>query len=158
MPEIREIKPTEHPFLNEMLYEAVFVRDGEDMPPRTVLEPYVTKYVNRFGRSGDLALVLEANGELVGAIWARQFSKEEQGYGFIDASTPELGMAIREPFRGQGLGTRMIAEILERLGRNGVEQVSLSVDKRNPALRLYERCGFEIVEERGKGYTMLKKL
>ena len=158
MPEIREIKSTEHAFLNEMLYEAVFVADGEAKPARAVLEPYVTKYVDRFGRTGDLALVLDDNGELVGAIWARQFSEQEQGYGFINTSTPELGMAIREPFRGQGLGTRMLADILERLRRNGVEQVSLSVDKRNPAFRLYDRCGFEIVAERGKGYTMLKKL
>jgi ribosomal-protein-alanine N-acetyltransferase len=158
MHKIRAIKPGEYPFLWDMLFEAVFVPEGKQAPARSVVEPYVARYLEDFGREGDLALVLDTGDELVGAIWARQFSEPHQGYGFVDAQTPELGMAIKEPYRGQGSGTRMIGQMCAALAQNGLKQVSLSVDKLNPAFRLYQRCGFTIVSDLGKGYTMVKKL
>jgi ribosomal protein S18 acetylase RimI-like enzyme len=157
--EIREIKPGEHEFLFEMLYEAIYIPDGEEKLPRSVVdEPYLSKYVDDFGRQGDLAFVLTNEDQLVGAIWIRLFSEEEKSYGFVDASTPELSMALKENYRGSGFGTQLIETVFSKLKNDGVEKISLSVDKQNRAVRLYRRVGFEIFSEEGTAYTMVKKL
>lgn len=156
---IRAIRPGEYFFLKEMLYEAIFVPDGDERPPRTVLdEPHVARYFRDFGRGGDQAFVLELDDELVGAIWARQLPECEKGYGFVDAQTPELSMAIKAEFRGRGFGQQLLETLFEDLRAAKVAQVSLSVDTRNRAVNLYRRGGFEVVAESGTAYTMLKKL
>ena len=45
-----------------------------------------------------------------------------------------------------------------RAREDGYEAVSLSVERGNPALRLYEKHGFRVVREVGQTYTMLATL
>lgn len=157
--EIREIKPDDYEFLREMLYEAIHVAEGEEKPPKSLVdEPQLAKYIEHFGRTSDLAFVLTAQNELAGAVWVRLFSEDERGYGFVDEQTPELSMAIRENLRGRGFGAQLIGKVCDKLKSQGVGKVSLSVDKQNRAVRLYQRSGFEIIAEKGTAYTMLKKL
>ena len=66
----------------------------------------------------------------------------------IDASqrTMIYGFVIDERRRGQRLGTRMLAAVIAQLRAEGVGDVGLEVDPENtPAIRLYERFGFETV-------------
>ena len=119
----------------------------------------ISKYINNFGSDKlDVCLVAVANGELVGASWGRLFSEANQGYGFLDVETPELSIAIKEQFRNQGIGGRLIEEIVAVYRTLNVRAVSLSVDKNNSALRLYRRMGFEVVEESGRSVVMRKKI
>ncbi|HEX8564850.1 MAG TPA: GNAT family N-acetyltransferase [Pyrinomonadaceae bacterium] len=157
--EIRELKSGEYEFLREMLYEAIYFADeNQKLPKSIVFEPQLSKYIDNFGRKGDLAFVVLVENELVGAIWARLFPESNQGYGFFDEATPELSMAIKENYRNRGFGTSLLKKLLEALKINGFEKVSLSVDKRNRALDLYRRIGFETVSEQQTSLTMLKKL
>lgn len=157
--EIRELKPGEYEFLREMLYEAIYFADkNQKLPKSIVFEPQLSKYIENFGQKGDLAFVIVVENELVGAIWARHFPESNRGYGFFDEATPELSMAIKENYRNRGFGTRLLKKLLEALKINGFEKVSLSVDKRNRALDLYRRIGFETVSEQKTSLTMLKKL
>ena len=157
--EIRAIAESEFEFLFDLVYESAYIPDGVERPPKSfVYEPAVSRYVENFGRFGDLAFVLVHGRELVGGIWSRLFSEDCAGYGFVDESTPELGMAVFEGYRGRGLGTRLMQRLIDDLISNGFGKVSLSVDRRNPALRLYERFGFEVVREQGNACTMLKIL
>jgi ribosomal protein S18 acetylase RimI-like enzyme len=94
----------------------------------------------------------------VGAIWTRLFSEADKNYGFVDAATPELSIAIKEDYRNRGFGNLLIAKLFERLKTSGFEKVSLSVDKRNRAVNLYRKVGFETVSEQGTAYKMLKRL
>lgn len=56
------------------------------------------------------------------------------------------GFVIDKGRRGARLGTRMLAAVFERLRADGVDEVGLEVDPDNtPAVRLYERFGFETV-------------
>jgi len=48
--------------------------------------------------------------------------------------------------------------MLEELKNNGVGAVSLSVDHRNPAIRLYSRFGFLPVRRDGTSITMKAEL
>ena len=131
--------------LEDFLYEAIYVPEGYvGEIPRTVIydDPKCRAAYVGFGtRPDDRAVVAMANGEVVGACWVR--TTEE--YGHIDDQTPSFSISLYKQFRGLGLGTAMMAALLDELCNAGYERASLSVQKENPALRLYERMGFRIV-------------
>lgn len=158
--EYRAIKSHEYQFLEEMLYEALFVPPGRSKFPRSIIEsPDINKYINNWNeKEDDLAILVKKDDELVGAIWGRKFEKEKKGYGFVDENTPEISMAIKAEYRNQGIGTSLIHQIEKAFLEIGITKLSLSVDKRNPAKKLYERCGFKLYEEQETATTMVKEL
>lgn len=159
MTEIRELKESEYEFLREMLYEAIYFPDeNKRLPKSIVFEPHLSKYVDGFGKPGDFAFVLTDATDLVGAVWTRLFSEVEKGYGFVNAETPEMSMALKTEYRNKGFGSRLIIKLLEKLKSNEFEKVSLSVDKRNRAVNLYRKFGFEPISETGTALTMIKKI
>ena len=101
---------------------------------------------------------MEVNNELVGAIWGRLFTSENKGFGYLEDRTPELSMAVKNEYRNQGIGTKLIKAIASKYQKIGVEYLSLSVDKSNNASNLYKRLGFEIVEEKETDRTMKKRI
>jgi len=156
---IRKIRKSELAFLDDMLYETIYIPEGDEKPSKDVINlPEVAHYIKNFGRAGDLCLVAELNDELVGAIWARLFSKDEPGYGFIDENTPELAMAVRAENRSQGIGKLLMEKMIQKLKEESYKQVSLSVDKQNYASDFYLKCGFEVVESTEDSFTMVKRL
>lgn len=152
MIEIRPATAADEAFLWEMLYESLFAPPGQPRPARQLLaEPRLAAYVAGFGtRAGDTGFVAVGGGLPIGAAWARQWSAAAPGYGFVDAATPELAIALADGARGQGLGGRLIDAL-----QHQVRRCSLSVDVRNPALRLYERRGFVRVAGDDEHWTML---
>lgn len=98
------------------------------------------------------------DGEPVGSIAARLFGEDDKGYGFVDSTVPELGMAVKPAYRGRGIGSKWLETLLHALRKNGVEAVSWSVDRRNPAVRLYARFGFVPVRREGSSITMKAEL
>ena len=150
---IRKIRPEEHNLLREFLYQAIYLPDGVEPPPRSVVDlPELQVYVTDFGtRPGDYCMVAKAEGKVVGAAWCRIM----EDYGHIDSSTPSLAISLLPEYHGQGIGTRLLNGLLLLLRENGYRRASLSVQKENPALRLYQRTGFRIVAEKGTEYLML---
>ncbi len=157
---IREIKNDELDFLADMLYMAIFIPEGHDPLPKDIIkDKSLAKYIDQWGKDNyDIALVAESDRQLIGAIWGRLFSEENQGYGFIDTTTPELSMAIHPEFRAKGIGTELMRAIVAAYQKLGVEFLSLSVDKANKASGLYKRLGFEIIEETKTAWTMKKAI
>ena len=155
---IRRIKSSEIEFLSEMLYEAIFVPEGQDPLPKEVIrDASLAKYIEHWGRDPyDIAFVAEIDNQLVGAAWGRLFSEENKGFGFVDHQTPELSMAVRPDYRNRGIGTNMMKAIHDAYSNLGVARLSLSVDKANNATHLYRRLGYETVEETETSLTMKK--
>jgi GNAT superfamily N-acetyltransferase len=156
---IRPLTPADQGFLWEMLYEALYVPEGGEPFAREVVEhPDIAKYVKGWGREGDLGFVaVDGAGRPVGAVWQRLLRGGERGFGYVDEWTPELGMAVVAEHRGRGVGTRLLARLVEAAGEE-FAALSLSVSAGNPARRLYERFGFEEVGTDGDSVTMRKKL
>ncbi|HWS85668.1 MAG TPA: GNAT family N-acetyltransferase [Pyrinomonadaceae bacterium] len=157
---IRQLSPSDEEFLREMLYLSLHVPEGGSPFPRDVIErPEIAKYVRGWGRAGDMGFVAvdAESGEPIGAAWLRLLAGDERGYGHVDDETPELGMAVLPEFRGRGVGSGLLARLLESAGAV-YGSVCLSVSADNPAARLYGRAGFEPVCERGTSLTMVKRL
>ena len=91
---------------------------------------------------------------VVGAAWTRLI----HSYGFVDNKTPELSISLYPQYRNQGIGTKLIYGIFEELSHAGYQSVSLSVSKQNPAVRMYLRIGFAIVQENDADYIMVHPL
>ena len=150
---IRPAGPGDLPFLREMLFEAAFWRTGvpRPAPEEGLARPDLVRLLEGWGRPGDAAVVAEAStGEAAGAAWYRFWTAENHSYGFVAEGVPELGLAVRSPFRHQGLGARLLRALLEQAGEQGIRRISLSVEHENPALALYQRLGFHRVERVGR--------
>lgn len=154
---IRPFLDDDMPFLTKMLYEALYVPDGEaPFLPEILHQPQIRKYVEGFGsRTGDIGLIAEADGMPVGAAWCRLL----HGYGYVDDKTPELSVAVAPGWRRAGIGTSLVEALCLQLAEAGFRRLSLSCDSRNPAIRLYRRLGFLTIRiDEGVSHIMLKPL
>lgn len=156
MAEIRALKPEEILLLEEFLYQAIFIPQGLEQLPRSILkEPELEMYIKDFGQQpDDWALAAEVDGRLVGVVWVRIM----KDYGYYDDQTPSLSISFLPEFRSQGLGQQLMTAMLDLLKAKGYPSVSLSVSKDNPAVAFYQRLGFVTVEEREDDYLMLCRL
>ena len=153
---IREIKEQEYPLLDNFLYEAIFIPESIEPPPKTIItSPELQVYVERFGElKDDWGLVAEVDGKIVGAVWVRIMND----YGHIDNETPSLAISLYKEYRDFGIGTAMMNKILALLRSHGYSRVSLSVQKANYAVKMYLKTGFEIVRENEEEYIMVNYL
>ena len=142
--------------MDDFLYEAIFIPEGISAPPRSIIENEdLQVYVRDFGkRPDDRCLVAEVDGKVVGAVWTRIMDD----YGHTDNQTPSLAISLYKEYRGQGIGTALLQRMLERLRSDGYGQVSLSVQKENFALRMYEKAVFRVVANRGEEVLMVCEL
>jgi ribosomal protein S18 acetylase RimI-like enzyme len=155
----RRATQDDEPFLWEILYQAIFVPPGAPSLPRDIVyRDDIVQYLEGWGRPSDLGNIVLASGddEPVGAAWLRLWTGTARGHGYVDASTPELTVAIVPKRRGQGAGTYLLSETL-RQADDIFDAVSLSVSLHNPAMRLYRRLGFEGVSHDGTSLTMRRR-
>lgn len=153
--QIRELKSCEIPLLNEFLYEAIFIPEGAQAPPKDIVKhPDLQKYIADFGGKDDVCYVAEVEGKVVGAVWTRII----HDFGHVDDETPSLSISIFNEYRNLGIGAALMQQILLALKERGYRQVSLSVQKANPALRMYEKLGFEVAHENEQDCIMIRGL
>ena len=79
---------------------------------------------------------------------------EEPGHGFVEDQTPKVVLAIVPDHRGCGVGGALLVELRDAAGSQGYCALSLSVEKGNPALGLYERNGFVTLFETEDAWKM----
>ncbi|MEV6768007.1 GNAT family N-acetyltransferase [Nocardia sp. NPDC051030] len=148
---VRPAEVADEKFLWAMLFEAAYSREqGMTSPDELRAVPELARYVEGWGVAGDLGVIAEEDGVLLGAAWARMFTRENAAYGYVDDATPEIAIAVAPEGRGAGLGTQLMTGLLDAM-RPVYDSVSLSVRRENPALRLYERLGFVEVPDTDHG-------
>lgn len=139
--------------LEDFLYEAIFIPEGMEVPPRSVISlPELQTYIKDFGLlKDDFALVAEIEKQIVGAVWVRIIND----YGHIDSSTPSLAISLYKDYRKHGIVIAMMKEMLNLLRNHGYKSVSLSVQKANYAAKMYQKLGFKIVNENKDEWIMI---
>jgi ribosomal protein S18 acetylase RimI-like enzyme len=149
---VRPATQADQEILRDVLYWAIFVPPNTPPLPRDVINhPDLSAYVDRFGtQTGDIGVIVESDGQHIGAAWVRLM----RGYGFVDAETPELTIAVLPAYRNRGIGSGLLRELFALTDKT-YPKISLSVQVANPAHRLYRRFGFAVVAEQDGTYTMV---
>jgi GNAT superfamily N-acetyltransferase len=136
-------------FLKDMLRHAFYWRSGG-----TVEDSSLWRYVAGWGRRGDASVVALEGGFPVGAAWYRLFDRDEPGFGFIDEQTPEVSIAVVPSRRGHGIGSELLDALIGVAREQGYASLSLSVADESPAMHVFEKQGFEKVEQTDSSSTM----
>jgi GNAT superfamily N-acetyltransferase len=155
---LRRATPADGDFLADML--VAVVNWSTEWKPRSRRRVLSTRSTARYvAQPADVAIVAEVGAELVGAVWLRFFPESEPGYGFVAAGVPELMIGVAAPWRGRGVGRALLRAVEPPALAAGIRQISLSVERKNLARRLYLAEGYRVVRA---GYTgsdvMIKRL
>ena len=154
---IRAATASDATFLRQMLAVAADWRPGALRPVDQVLaDPALAHYVVGWPREDDFGVVAEDDaGRPVGAAWCRRFPADDPGYGFVAPDVPELAIAVVEGARGRQVGRQLLEHLRAEARERAVDRVSLSVERDNPAVRLYASVGFVTVGEHDGSLTMV---
>ena len=149
---IREMKKEEYSLLEEFLYQAIFQNDENNLLPKEIIKnPVLQIYIKDFGtKKSDYCLCAEKEENIIGAIWVRCIN----GFGNVGKNTPELAISLYKEYRGKGIGTNLMKNMLNLLKDKEYQKVSLSVQKINYAAEMYLKLGFKIVKENNEEYIM----
>jgi RimJ/RimL family protein N-acetyltransferase len=103
-------------------------------------------FVARNIRVGNPQLVADAGGPIVG--WCDIRRETIPVYSHVG----HLGMGVIEPYRGRGIGERLIRASIDAARAAGIERIELSVYGRNlRAMALYRKVGFVLEGTRIRG-------
>ncbi|HEU4521836.1 MAG TPA: GNAT family N-acetyltransferase [Thermoanaerobaculia bacterium] len=87
--------------------------------------------------------IIEKDGRPIGRLY---LDRQPEDLRIVD-------IALMPEWRGSGIGTMLLKEILEEAERSGTD-VSIHVEHFNPAMKLYTRLGFEHVDTNGVYHLM----
>ena len=127
-----------------------------DPPVREIIKhPELRIYYEGFGSSpSDHCLFAENSGHVVGAVWTRIMDD----YGHVDDETPSFAISLYKEYRGLGIGTKLMKQMLTILKEQGYRKASLAVQKENYAVKMYKNIGFETTDETPEEYIMVCEL
>lgn len=153
---IRPLRENETELLKDFLYKAIFIPEGVEPPARDIIEqPELKLYYDGFGTGKvDYCIVADDERRVIGAVWTRIMND----YGYVDDETPSSAISLYIEYRGQGIGTKLMKEMLALLKEKGYKRASLAVQKANYAVKMYENVGFETVDENPEEYIMVCEL
>jgi GNAT superfamily N-acetyltransferase len=121
--------------------------------------PKTAHYIVGWPRDSDLGVIAKANGERIGAAWLRFLPAADPGYGFVADDVPELTIGVAAHWRGRGAGRALLQSIAVQARSAGIRQISLSVERKNFAQKLYLSEGYQIVDSSdANSDTMVKDL
>ena len=153
---IRPLTPADEPILWEMLYQALQTSEGA--PPRDVVrQPEFARYAEGWGRPDDTGFIAydaKRMDELLGAVWLRLAKARREASG-AEEPTPELAFAVRPGLRRRGIGAALLTQLVKATPQHSV--ISIRAAANNPAVRLYERFGFKVVEQSEGAVTMRRE-
>lgn len=152
---IREIKEKEIVLMSDFLYHTIYQKDPNNLAPKSIIQDHALQlYIDEFGtKRDDHCLVALVEEKIVAAVWVRCI----RGYGYVGDNVPEFSIAVYPQYRGLGIGSKLMIEMLGYLGDKGYTQSSLAVSKDNYAVKMYQKIGFKIDRENEQEYVMTYK-
>ncbi|MET0792936.1 MAG: GNAT family N-acetyltransferase [Polyangiaceae bacterium] len=144
---LRSVESRESALVFSFLTLAARMAESNEPIQKALVDEQLTKYWHGWGRPGDLGIVAirELDALPVCCAWLRQLPTADEG--FIAPGVLELAFGTIPSDRGQGIGSETLAQLIAECRERAVAGISLSVRAENPAVRLYQRLGFETIEE-----------
>lgn len=130
-----------------MLFYASHSDDEPGVTPHDVRSnPDLVGYIEGWRRGGRVGMIANSGDLAVGAAWLRELGEQDRSNPvFMGTGAPELAIAVLPEYQGQGVGSALISALLEAVGDRSAIVLSARLD--NPAIRLYQRFGFEMAGE-----------
>ncbi len=143
IPTLYFLRSSEQKIATDILHYAARLDDVgktlEDFPKLRMYDKY-------YGLSHrDIGLYVLSGTGVSGAAWIRLINEDKGANAFIDAETPILTIAVKPEFRGQGIGSSMLKQLLQEAGSR-YKQISVSVLQDSPAIAFFEKFGFTTVD------------
>lgn len=110
---------------------------GDAPVSRQMLWDYVNTYSSDIYADRQLRLMIDTGGHTIGTVDITDFDPRH--------GRAMLGIAIDEPWRGQGAATEALRQIIEICKDTlGMHQLAVMVPRDNtPSMRLFEKLGFK---------------
>jgi GNAT superfamily N-acetyltransferase len=137
--ELRPLAAADESILWEMLYLGIRSGKGEELPREIVQRPEYARYVQSWGQSGDIGFIAhdKGSGAALGAVWLREPASKEL--------PPELAFVVRPDRRQHGIGASLLTQLMR--ANPQLSSIALRMGAKSPAVRMFERFGFEIAEK-----------
>ncbi|MEA2110890.1 MAG: GNAT family N-acetyltransferase [Campylobacterota bacterium] len=137
------LRSSEQKITTDMLYYAARL----DEVSKTLNDfPELAMYEKYYGLNGsDLGLYALDGHNLCGAAWIRLLREFDNSNAYVDEMTPVLNIAVKPEFRGQGIGTKMLEQLIAEAG-SLYEKISVSVLDDLHVISFFEGFGFVKVD------------
>lgn len=117
---IRKICEDEYKLLEDFIYEAIFIPEGVEPPPKTIInQPDLQVYIKDFGKEkDDICFVAEADDKVVGAVWVRDM----HDYRHIADGVLSFAISLYKQYRNFGIGTQLMITMLDELKKKRLQK------------------------------------
>lgn len=133
---IRTDMESVHRIFNDILINSTATFEEEPYTLQSWQEIFDFKLANNIP-----FLAVESDGAVIGYATYGAFRKAS-GYKI----TVEHSLHLASPFRGQGIGKKLLSELIQRASALGVKNMVAAVDADNlSSVRLHEKLGFKVV-------------
>ncbi len=147
----RSLTHDDESILWEMVYQALRA-PGSDAPDREIVHrPEYAHYVAGWGKPDDHGFIAcdKERGHSLGAVWFRASLDIKP-----DEPAPELALVVRSGHRQHGIGASLLTQLVR--ANPHLRALMLKVAPSSPAIRLFERFGFEVADK-GEHSVILRR-
>ena len=149
---LRPLTADDERLLWEMLYQALSPPVGAAPSREIIHRPEYARYVKDWGRPSDKGYVVHDKNEgALGAVWLRAPVESHPG-----DPPPELAFVVRAGHRHRGIGASLLTQLVR--ANPQLSAVLLRVGANSPAVRLFERFGFEIATQSDQSVVMRRAI
>ncbi len=126
-------------------------------------QPLADRWLDEIKSGNRLVFIYKINGEFIGE-GALVLDTGDPDYTILNRRVYVSRMIVKKEYRNRGIGTEILAFLIEKAKEIGYEEMTIGVDKDNVnALKLYRKFGFDEVlfdgaDEDGEYFKLMKRI
>ncbi len=126
-------------------------------------QPLADKWLEEIKSGNRIVYIYKINGEFIGE-GALVFDTDDSDYTITNHRVYISRMIVKKEYRNQGIGSEILAFLIEKAKEMGFSEITIGVDKDNVnALHLYRKHGFTEVlfdgaDENGEFFKLMMRI